>query len=366
MPANSQKDLFDDSTMSFGEHLEELRIRLWRGLIGLAIGVVLMLFIGDKLIALVRVPIDNALQQFNIETPEQEGETRLEDRNWRDYLREVFGWGNEPAENENQAEDESPSNAGETQNEIDESVRVKVRAHELAGKLHEIYPEHYAAPPEEETEKKMTITLWAPEFAQFKKSRQMALQPITLTVQEAFLTYLKVSVVAGLILSAPWLFYQIWMFVAAGLYPHEKKYVYYFLPISTLLFLIGASFCFFVVFQFVLKFLLGFNAWLDTTPQIRLSEWISFAIMLPVMFGVSFQLPLVMLFLERIQVFEVQAYREQRRMAVLVIAILSMLLTPSDPMSMMLMMLPMCLLYELGIFMCRMMEKKKPFEPETV
>ncbi len=90
------------------------------------------------------------------------------------------------------------------------------------------------------------------------------------------------------------------MFVAAGLYPHERKYIYIYLPMSLFLFTGGAVFCFYAVFPFVLKFLLSFNAMLDVNPQIRLSEWINFAVMLPVMFGVSFQLPLVMLFLERI------------------------------------------------------------------
>lgn len=371
MPANSQKDLFDESTMSFGDHLEELRTRLWKGLIGLAIGVLGMLFIGDHLIALIRIPIDNALQKRNMtQYLEGEDETKLEDRNWQDYLREVFGVGASDSEEEENPEEDQFADVGSSERAIDESIRVKVKARELAHKLHEEYPNEYKAPPEveeegDEDDQKITITLWAPEFAQFKKTREMANQPITLTVQEAFLTYIKVSVVAGLVLSAPWLFYQIWMFVAAGLYPHEKRYVYIFLPISTILFLTGAAFCFFVVFQFVLEFLLGFNSWLDTAPQIRLSEWISFAITLPVMFGLSFQLPLVMLFLERITVFEVKTYKERRRMAILVIAIVSMLLTPSDPMSMMLMMVPLCLLYELGILMCGMMETKQPFQPET-
>jgi sec-independent protein translocase protein TatC len=140
--------------------------------------------------------------------------------------------------------------------------------------------------------------------------------------------------------------------VAAGLYPHERKYVYIYLPMSTGLFMGGVLFCFFAVFPFVLNFLLGFNKWLGLNPQIRMSEWISFAVTLPLMFGLSFQLPLVMLFLERISIFEAKDYREKRRMAILVIAVLSMMLTPADPTSMIAMMLPLLLLYELGIWMC--------------
>ena len=134
---------------------------------------------------------------------------------------------------------------------------------------------------------------------------------------------------------------------------------------SLTLFLGGVVFCFFAVFPFVLHFLLSFNAWLGVQPQIRLSEWISFAIILPLMFGISFQLPMVMLFLERISIFDAVTYRQKRRMAVLVIAILSMFLTPADPMSMLLMMFPLIVLYELGIILCAYSPVKSPFEAET-
>ena len=131
------------------------------------------------------------------------------------------------------------------------------------------------------------------------------------------------------------------------------------------LFLGGVTFCFFAVFPFVLDFLLSFNEWLGVNPQIRLSEWISFAILMPLMFGIAFQLPLVMLFLERISIFDAAGYREKRRMAVLVIAVLSMFLTPADPMSMLLMMFPLILLYEFGILLCAYSPAKSPFETEA-
>jgi sec-independent protein translocase protein TatC len=120
------------------------------------------------------------------------------------------------------------------------------------------------------------------------------------------------------------------------------------------------------VFPFVLQFLLGFNANIKVTPQIRLSEWISFAVMMPLMFGISFQLPLVMRFLTAISIFDVDAYRSKRRLAILVIAFLSMVLTPADPFSMLLMMFPLIFLYELGIVLCGFAASKNPFEGEPV
>lgn len=245
------------------------------------------------------------------------------------------------------------------------TINVRLRASRLAELLHQIDSEAYPSPSEEFEDRVVTLPIAAPEFREFKETAVNFRKPVTLNVQEAFLTYLKVAFIAGLLFSSPWVFYQLWLFVAAGLYPHERKYVYVYLPMSTMLFIGGALFCFFAVFPFVLKFLLGFNAWLGVTPQIRLSEWISFAIVLPLMFGIAFQLPLVMLFLERISIFDAEGYRQKRRMAVLVIAVLSMFLTPADPMSMLMMMFPLIGLYELGILLCTYSPVKSPFETEA-
>lgn len=300
--------------MSFGDHLEALRIHLWKALIGLAICVVLALFIGHKIVAVVRAPIDSALKEYNLDKLPEE-ESPEQQKSIEDLIASLSAQENPSAENK---------------------------------ALQKILQDYqYRINNLEDT---------------------MA-EPVTLAVQEAFTTiYLKVSFVAGLVMASPWVIYQIWLFVAAGLYPHERKYVYIYLPISIFLFLGGALFCFYAVFPFVLNFLLGFNKLLGVNPQIRLSEWISFAITLPLMFGLSFQLPLIMLFLERISVFEVKDYVEKTRMAILVIAIISMLMTPADPMSMMLMMLPLLMLYGLGIAMCKYFPSANasPFEtPES-
>ncbi|MFG0240435.1 twin-arginine translocase subunit TatC [Gimesia chilikensis] len=307
-------DLFDESTMSFGDHLEALRIHLWKALIGLAICVVLALFIGHKIVAVVRAPIDSALKEYNLDKLPEE-ESPEQQKSIEDLIASLSAQENPSAEN-------------------------KALQKILQDYQHRI-----------------------------NNLEDTMAEPVTLAVQEAFTTiYLKVSFVAGLVMASPWVIYQIWLFVAAGLYPHERKYVYIYLPISIFLFLGGALFCFYAVFPFVLNFLLGFNKLLGVNPQIRLSEWISFAITLPLMFGLSFQLPLIMLFLERISVFEVKDYIEKTRMAILVISIISMLMTPADPMSMLLMMLPLLLLYGLGIAMCKYFPSANasPFEsPDT-
>jgi sec-independent protein translocase protein TatC len=183
-----------------------------------------------------------------------------------------------------------------------------------------------------------------------------------LNAHEAFMIWLKAAFVSGLVIASPYIFWQLWIFVAAGLYPHEKRYVHLYLPISTLLFLAGAAMAFFVVFQYVLDFLFGFNKLMNIDPDPRISEWLGFVLFLPLGFGIAFQLPLVMLFLHRIGIFTIAVYLDKWRLAVLVIFVISMLLTPADPVSMLLMAGPLVALYFLGIAMCRWMPRgSSPF-----
>ena len=367
--SSKSRDLFDDSTMSFGEHLEILRVHLLRAIIGLAICVVVSLYFGNRVIDIVRAPIDTALAEYGVLDDDI---VDVEKVDWWQKIKDSFTGGPTKKVPEVEERPDTPTDV----------LRVTVSADELAEQLYKSDPKRWPkpdqAPPDQaqpnaaqpqaaksDTDTKansIVLDLRAPEFREFRNTIEKTNKPITLNVQEAFLTYLKVSFVAGFVIASPWVFYQAWLFVAAGLYPHERKYVYIYLPLSLGLFLVGAVFCFKLVFPFVLKFLLGFNSLMSVQPQIRLSEWISFAIMLPLMFGLSFQLPLVMLFLERISIFDVETYQTKRRMAILVIAVVSMMMTPADPASMLLMMAPLTLLYELGIIMCRMRHKNaNPF-----
>jgi len=329
------KDLFDESTMSFGEHLEALRTHLWKALIGLVIGVIASLAYSKPIIDMVRAPIDQALKDYG--QPVEEAPSK----SFWETTKAYFG--------DDSEEPPTPTKPVETDDA--QVVSINVDALELQRGLHKADPQHYPLPADDA--KSVMIQLAAsisglPKIADIDQQ----LKPITINVQEAFFTYVKVAMISGLVLSSPWVFFQLWLFVAAGLYPHERKWVYRFLPMSLGLFLGGAAFCFFLVIPIVLEFLLSFNLWLGLLPQIRMSEWISFAVTLPLMFGISFQLPLVMLFMERISIFSADDYREKRRISILVIAVLSMLLTPADPTSMMLMMIPLMILYEFGIWLC--------------
>ncbi len=176
----------------------------------------------------------------------------------------------------------------------------------------------------------------------------------TLSVQEAFVVYFKVAILCSVVLASPWIFYQIWSFVAAGLYPHERAYVYRFLGPSLGLFLAGVLLCQFVVLPGAVKALISFNNWLDLDPDLRLNEWLGFALLLPIVFGVSFQTPLVMFFLNRIGMFGWEDYWAKWRYAVMFLAVFSAVITPTpDAVTMMYLFVPLFGLYVLGVLVCR-------------
>jgi len=180
-----------------------------------------------------------------------------------------------------------------------------------------------------------------------------------LGVTEGFMIWVKAALLVGVLIASPGIFYHIWSFVAAGLYGHERRFIYVFGPFSLFLFFLGAALVFFVVFQLVLKFLFTFNEMLGIGIEPRITEWLGFVLILPLGFGIAFQLPLVMLFLQRIGVFDVETYLSKWRIAILVIAVLSMLLTPADPGSMMMMAIPLTVLYFGGILLCHFMPRSR-------
>jgi sec-independent protein translocase protein TatC len=351
----SKKDLFDDTTMTFGEHLEALRFHLFRAIIGLMIGSVVGFFISRPVIIAIQEPVNEAMIKVFAPEPVDVTGGKSTWQSAMDWLSSLF---------KSRPQTDSSTTV---ENVADPAMTIAVDAREVARKLHDMAPDSYALPPENAKPAEIEISFEKTPFGKLLKAMRLeSLKPRTDTPDEAFMIYLKVSLILGVIISSPWIFYQLWLFIAAGLYSHERKYVYTYLPMSIFLFLGGVAFCFFGVIPFVLKFLFEFNEWLGLRAEIKMASWITFALMVSLMFGVSFQLPLVMLFLEKISLVSVTLYREKRRHAILIIAFLSMVLTPSDPVSMMMMMLPLCVLYELGILLCARAAaaKRSPFETQ--
>jgi sec-independent protein translocase protein TatC len=165
---------------------------------------------------------------------------------------------------------------------------------------------------------------------------------------DMFFVYIKVAFVAGLLLASPFLFYQFWLSIAPRLPQKERRLFLPFILFSTLLFVGGGLFGYFVVFPFGFKFFLSFeNEYLQALPSVRL--YFSFAIKLLLMFGLVFELPVVIFFLSRIGAVTPASLRRKRRYAILLSFILGAVLTPPDVISQFLMAVPLIILYEIGI-----------------
>ena len=174
---------------------------------------------------------------------------------------------------------------------------------------------------------------------------------------EAFFTHLKVAALAGLFVASPYIFYQIWMFIAPGLYEGERKYMIPIALCSAICFVTGALFGYFVVFPFGFQFFLGYaSEVIRPMPSVR--EYFSFSTSMLFAFGLIFELPLFMFFLSVLGVVNYKSLRKFRKFAILGSFVVAAILTPPDVVSQCLMAGPMCLLYEIGIWVSYVFGKK--------
>ena len=181
---------------------------------------------------------------------------------------------------------------------------------------------------------------------------------------DMFFVYLKTAFVAGLLLSSPFIFYQIWMFIAPGLYRREKTLVLPFIFFSTLLFVGGGLFGYFVVFPFGFKFFLSFeNEFLQALPSVK--QYFSFSIKLLLAFGLVFELPVVLFFLARIGAVTPASLRKKRKYAILMCFIVSAVITPPDVITQLMMAVPLIVLYEVGIIAAMVAGKRKQVAAES-
>ena len=175
---------------------------------------------------------------------------------------------------------------------------------------------------------------------------------------DKFMAHLKISVFSGIIGSAPVWLYQIWSFIAPGLYQKEKKYALSFIFSGTFLFLGGAAFCYYLVLPAAFQFLFNFGGDIDK-PMITITEYLEFVVQMSLMFGISFELPLILVMLGVTGIVSAEFLRKKRRLLWMVLAIVSAVLTPTpDALSMFMLLIPMILLFEIAIFLVARVEKK--------
>ena len=180
---------------------------------------------------------------------------------------------------------------------------------------------------------------------------------------DAFFTYLKVALLAGVLLAMPVVFYQLWMFVAPGLYENEKRIVLPAVIFSTIFFVGGALFGYFIVFPFGFKFFLSFSSdFIRPMPSIR--EYLSFASRLLIAFGIVFEMPLFILILTKLGIVKVSQLRAYRKYVIVAFFVFAAILTPPDVVTQIMMAGPLMLLYELSILAAKMFSKKEEEKAE--
>jgi sec-independent protein translocase protein TatC len=178
-------------------------------------------------------------------------------------------------------------------------------------------------------------------------------------LSEAFVTYLKVSFLAGLILAAPVVIYQFWMFVAPGLYKQERRLLLPIVVLSSMLFIVGSLFGYFVVFPFGFKFFLGFASE-NIRPLPSMREYLSFSSQFLLVFGLIFELPTVLTFMARLGLVTADFLKTNRKYAILIIFIVAAILTPTpDVVTQTLMAVPLMVLYEVSIIGAKIFGKKE-------
>ncbi|MDX1616002.1 MAG: twin-arginine translocase subunit TatC [Candidatus Promineifilaceae bacterium] len=176
----------------------------------------------------------------------------------------------------------------------------------------------------------------------------------TLSPTEGIQTYFRVALVSGAILSMPWMLFQFWKFISPGLHKSEKRYVFIFVPAAFLLFLTGVSFAWFVLLPAAINFLSTFLPGVFS-PEWTSNEYIGFATTFLFWLGVSFEMPLIVYFVARFGLVSSKTLRQQWRFAIVGIAIVAAAVTPSiDPITMILTMVPLIVLYGLSILLARL------------
>jgi apolipoprotein N-acyltransferase len=181
---------------------------------------------------------------------------------------------------------------------------------------------------------------------------------VTLKPMGMFMVKLNIALVGGLVLALPWVLYQLWLFIAPGLFETERRNVSFIVISFTICFIIGGSVAYFGVIPLSLKFLVGLTTDTDVVAQFDIGMYIGFVLRLLVAFGAVFELPVATFFLAKVNILTAEMMRSGRRYAILGGFVLSAFLTPPDPISQMMMALPLIFLYEISILVARVAQPK--------
>lgn len=181
---------------------------------------------------------------------------------------------------------------------------------------------------------------------------------IVTSLSEGLMLYMRVAICGGLVAGAPWIIWQIWMFVAAGLHESEKRLVRRVVPVSAGLFVSGALFFLLVVSYPIIRFFHGFNQWMGVRELISVQSHIDFMISMMLVFGVGFQMPVVVMVLSKVGLVSVSVLNRYRRHVIVGILIFAALVTSPSVVDQVLLAVPMWLLYEFGVLLAWLFERR--------
>jgi sec-independent protein translocase protein TatC len=330
-------DFFSDTRMSFGDHIEDLRRHLVRAFVGFGLALVIALPLGSYALDIIAAPVQSELQEFY---------NRRLARMKEDYVRKLEGT---PDVNV----------AKESKGEFSIAQLEKLIGHKVNTDGMEVSEDGAWVSLKRRERPLDNVDMFSEIFSKLGQPPTLR----TFTIMETFMVWFKVCLLVGLVLGSPWIFYQIWSFIAAGLYPHEKRLVNLYLPISIVLFLLGVAMCQFVVMPRSVGALLWFNEWLGFEPELRLNDWLSFALILALVFGLGFQTPLVMVFLDQLGIVTADQFRKHWRIVWFMLCVVAIIVLPTpDATTLLMLWIPLVLFYELGIIMCRYLPKPAGLE----
>ena len=327
--SNKSNDILN-CTMSLGDHLEELRARLILAILGLLVGAVVSLIFGKHILRFMEYPYNHVIRVriARTEAPRMEKEVLAFVEVFFTEMIEAL------ARDPNEADPNAPTLVAPDldPNEVAFFRQVSAQA----------------------------VATWANGIKEAAKYEDLPfeLRLKTLAPAEAFVAYMKIALIAGLILTCPWVFYQIWMFVAAGLYTHERHYVRTAVPFSAGLFVVGALFFLFVIAPLSLKFFLMFGDVVGIANNWTLQRYISFITILMLVFGIAFQTPIAIFILVRTGLVRLPTLRRGRKYVLLGIFVVAAVATPPDIISQISLAIPLYGLYEIGMVLAHIAERK--------
>lgn len=317
-----------ETTMSLGDHLEELRARLILAILGLVVGTVVCLFFGKSIIHFIEHPYNKVIQGHS-QAKTQAKLKEIKSPNSPVYILDIFTANLLKALNDPDAPDIDPN-----------AVKFAQR----------IYTQTIANLAEDPNYIAAATDTYSSVFAR---------QLIAIAPADPFIAFMKISLISGLIIASPWVFYQLWMFVAAGLYENERRYVRLAVPFSTGLFVTGALFFLFIIAPLCLKFFLDFGELIGVSANWTFDKYISFVTMLMLVFGLAFQTPIAIFVLTRTGLVPIKSLKKARGYIIVAITFIAAVATPPDVLSQIALAIPLYALFEIGILLSWFVERRE-------